>query len=163
MDSAQRKRRAETRLKVSIIEKRVRRRQADMVVGLKSGGASPPPQPLNETSARSVPAYREKNRTPCNRLRCGTAGPPGGYRGAGRFARRRPEGVNMLQDRAYSNPSLVMFQALTPRRRATRRRSAAIAAFVALAATGWIAGALITPDGTAGPVGFGPFSYFPSS
>jgi len=68
----------------------------------------------------------------------------------------------MIENRASSNAGLVLFQALSQRQRAARRRSAAIAAAVMLAAAGWIAGALMSPGGAAGPAALGPFSYFPS-
>lgn len=68
----------------------------------------------------------------------------------------------MIDERASSSASLVLFQAPSHRQRAARRRAGALAAVICLAAAGWLAGSLIAPSTAGGPPATGPFSYFPS-
>jgi len=68
----------------------------------------------------------------------------------------------MLEDRRSATAGFVLVQGLSSRRRAARRRSAALTAMLGLAAAGWLAGALLIPSEVSDPAGLGPFSYFPS-
>lgn len=68
----------------------------------------------------------------------------------------------MIEDRTSGHAGLVLYQGLTHRQRAARRRSTVLLAVAALFAAGWLAGALLSPSGSAEAARLGPFSYFPS-